>query len=250
MLAVLFITLLVPVSSDAQRSGSTIDTGKIFEAIGVRQGSTVCEVGAGDGDLSIAAARIVGSQGRIYTSELGEERVKALQEKAGHSSLAQITVVHGDAAKTNFPDAACDALFMRNVYHHFADPAAMNTSLWKALAPGGRLAIVDFAPPDKEATRAADRDEDGMHGVSAESVSREMKDAGFEPVSSELGSRRWFMVVVSKPGAGDSLLLFSEQERGNGGSRPAAGTLLAMMAAPQKAKRAPSCTVRGVVLVE
>jgi len=201
-LQALLVTLLVPLSAGAQRSGSTIDTGKIFEAIDVREGSTVCEVGAGDGDLSIAAARIVGPKGRIYTSELGEERVNALQEKIEDSSLAQITVVAGDAARTNFPDAACDALFMRNVYHHFADPAAMNASIWKALAPGGRLAVVDFGPPKEEATDAADRDEDGTHGVSAESVSREMKEAGFERVSDELGSGRWFMVVVSKPGGG------------------------------------------------
>src|SRR5918996_3929859 len=152
ILALLFITLLVSASVDAQRSGSTIDTGKIFEAIGVREGGTVCEVGAGDGDLSLAAARIVGPQGRIYTSELGEERIKALQKKVDDSSLAQIAVVSGDPVNTNFPDGICDALFMRNVYHHFADPAAMNASLWKALTPGGRLAIVDFSPPEKEAT--------------------------------------------------------------------------------------------------
>jgi len=69
---------------------------------------------------------------------------------------------------------------MRNVYHHFADPAAMNASISAALKPGGRLAIVDFSPPPgKEATRSADRAKDGMHGISVESLSREMKEAGF-----------------------------------------------------------------------
>lgn len=38
-----------------------------------------------------------------------------------------------------------------------------------------------------------------MHGISPESVSREMKDAGLETVSSDLPAQRWFMVVVSKP---------------------------------------------------
>jgi hypothetical protein len=37
------------------------------------------------------------------------------------------------------------------------------------------------------------------HGVTADTLSREMKEAGFEPVSSDVGDRRWFMVVVSKP---------------------------------------------------
>jgi precorrin-6B methylase 2 len=196
---ILFVTLLVPAIGLAQRSGSTIDTGKIFEAIGVREGATVCEIGAGDGDLSIAAARAVGPEGRVYTSELGEGRVKALQKAVAASGLAHITVIEGDPVKTNFPDGVCDALFMRNVYHHFADPAAMNASISTALEPGGRLAIVDFSPPGKEAASAEDRDNDGMHGVTAESVSREMAQAGFEPVSSEHGDQRWFLVVVAKP---------------------------------------------------
>lgn len=195
----MFVTLLVPGIGLAQRSGSTIDAGKIFEAIGVSEGVTVCEIGAGDGDLSIAAARAVGPQGRVYTSELGESRLKTLQKKVAGTGLAHITVVEGDPVKTNFPDGACDALFMRNVYHHFTDPAAMNASISTALKPGGRLAIIDFSPPRKEAEKAEDRDNDGTHGVTAESVSREMKDAGFEPVSSELGDQRWFMVVVAKP---------------------------------------------------
>jgi SAM-dependent methyltransferase len=91
---------------------------------------------------------------------------------------------------------------MRNVYHHFGDPAAMNASIFRSLKPGGRLAVVDFAPPGKEAERAADRGKDGMHGVSAETVARELKAAGFTVADTTAGTDRWFMVVAAKP-AGD-----------------------------------------------
>jgi SAM-dependent methyltransferase len=180
--------------------GGTIATEKIFEAVALRSGLTVCEIGAGDGELSLAAARLVGSEGRVYTSELGDERVKGLRDRVAASGLAHVTVVAGDPVKTNFPDGACDALFMRNVYHHFADPAAMNTSMAASLKPGARLAIVDFTPPGEEASRPADRGQDGMHGVSADSISRELAGAGFEAVATEAGTGRWFMVVVRKPG--------------------------------------------------
>ena len=196
----LFVTLFVPVTVLAQRSGSTIASEQIFDALRLRDGVTVCEIGAGDGDLSIAAARLVGPQGHVYTSELGDSRVNTLRERVAKSTLAQITVVAGDAARTNFPDEACDAIFMRNVYHHFEEPAVMNASIAAALKPGGRLAVVDFAPANKEAERAADRDEDGSHGVSAESVSRELRAARLEPVSSDSGAQRWFMVVAAKQG--------------------------------------------------
>jgi SAM-dependent methyltransferase len=80
------------------------------------------------------------------------------------SGLAHITVVSGDSTRTNFPDGACDSLFMRNVYHHFADPARMNASISAALAAGALFAVVDFTPPAAEAASPADRSKDGMHG--------------------------------------------------------------------------------------
>jgi SAM-dependent methyltransferase len=115
------------------------------------------------------------------------------------NGLEQITVVAGDAQKTNFPDGACDAVFMRNVYHHFHDPPVMNASIAAALKPGGVLAVVDFTPPPgSEAACPADRGKDGMHGITLETLSRELKDAGFELITSN-ASQRAIMVVVSKP---------------------------------------------------
>jgi ubiquinone/menaquinone biosynthesis C-methylase UbiE len=198
MRTLLLVTLLVPAAASAQPPAIT--NGQIFEAVGLREGATACEMGAGDGELTLAAAQLVGPSGRVYTSELGDERVKALREKVARSNISHITVVAGDAKRTNFPDGGCDTLFMRSVYHHFADPAAMNASIAAALKPGGRLAIVDFTPPPgSEAACPADRGKDGMHGITRETLSRELKDAGFEAVSS-IGVQRAIMVVVSKAG--------------------------------------------------
>jgi tRNA A58 N-methylase Trm61 len=196
--ALAFVTLAVTASA-VQQSGSTIPTERIFESLGLREGMTVCEMGAGDGELTIAAAKVVGPSGRVYTSELGDDRVKALRSRVEASGLSQITVVAADPVKTNFPDGACDAVFMRNVYHHFTDPPALNASIHASLKPGGRLSVVDFSPPDKEAERPADRSKDGMHGIISATLAAELKAAGFEPVTSETGAQRWFLVVVAKP---------------------------------------------------
>ena len=191
------VTLFVTGAVLAGQGGSTIPAERIFESLEVGEGMTVCEMGAGDGALSIAAAKLVGPTGRIYTSELGD-RVTTLRERAAASGLSHITVVEGAARKTNFPEGACDALFMRNVYHHFADPHALNLSIAASLKPGGRLAVVDFTPPNKEAERPADRSKDNSHGISSASVSRELIAAGFEILSSATGDQRWFMVVAKR----------------------------------------------------
>ena len=182
----------------AAQEGS-LATSRIFEALSLHDGSTVCEIGAGDGALSLEAAERVGARGHVYTSELGDQRVDTLRDKVAAARKPQVQVIAGDVSATNFPGAACDALFMRNVYHHFETPSAMNRSIAEALKAGGRVAIVDFTPPGTEAPKPADRDRDGMHGVTAATVARELRAAGFHVEATETGSGRWFMVVATKP---------------------------------------------------
>jgi ubiquinone/menaquinone biosynthesis C-methylase UbiE len=196
----LVVALLCPAAMAAQESGS-LPTSRIFDALALRSGATVCEVGAGDGELSIAAADRVGDRGRVYTSELGDERLKTLRDKVAASKRDHIQVVAASSDRTNFPEGACDALFMRNVYHHIEAPGPMSASLAASLKPGGRLAIVDFTPPGAEAPMPADRDQDNMHGVTPESVRRELADAGFVTEKTQAGSGRWFMVVAVRPGS-------------------------------------------------
>jgi ubiquinone/menaquinone biosynthesis C-methylase UbiE len=193
----LAVAAVVSLPAVGWAQGGSLATSRIFEALALRDGATVCEMGAGDGELSLAAAKIVGDRGRVYTSELGESRIKALEKAV--AGRRQMHVVSGDANRTNFPDGACDALFMRNVYHHFATPDAITRSMLASMRPGGRLAVVDFTPPGAEAPTPADRDKDNMHGVTPETVSRELKAAGFDVVDSETGSGRWFMVVAARP---------------------------------------------------
>ena len=118
--------------------------------------------------MTFALAKAVGESGRVFTNELNKDRVKAIEREAEKSGVKNVTVVEGREAETNFPDQCCDAIFMRNVYHHFGDPPAMNASLLKSLKPGGRLAVIDFTPPppsDVSENPPGRRGEDNHHGI-------------------------------------------------------------------------------------
>jgi predicted methyltransferase len=91
---------------------------------------------------------------------------------------------------------------MRNVYHHFSNPAAINASLFASLKPGGRLAVIDFPPGNgREGATPADRARDGTHGVTPDTTVKELQAAGFERISAEepAGGQEGFLVVMRKP---------------------------------------------------
>jgi predicted methyltransferase len=197
-LAGVFITAALTwiVMARAQDNGA--DASRLIEILQLDAGDVVAEIGAGNGALSIAIAKHVGPTGRVYTSELpgNLDRLRAAVDKA---AVANIQVIEARVEDANLPEGCCDALFMRNVYHHFTAPPKMNASFMQALKPGGRLAIIDFAPRGRPAAGAAKRTEDSGHGVRRETVVSELEAAGFDVTTTEERSARWFLVAAVKP---------------------------------------------------
>jgi len=196
---VLVLAALAISTPDAQSSAqNSADAAWLTEVLAVKEGATIGEVGAGDGALTLLLAKTVGPSGRILSNELNRDRVRGVGEAAAAAGLHNVTPVQGSEAETNFPERCCDGIFMRDVYHHFNDPSAMNGSLLKSLKPGGRLAIIDFTPPPGGENPPGHRSEDNHHGITAATLERELTAAGFEIVSSTTESRA-VRVVARRP---------------------------------------------------
>ena len=194
-LALIVAALVVSAGMAQTAQEDAADAERLIRALDVKPGSIVGEVGAGgSGALTIAMAKVVGEAGRVFTNEVNKDRVRTLEQAVEKAGLKHVTVVEGRPAETNFPSQCCDAIFMRNVYHHFGDPPAMNASLRDSLKPGGRLAIIDFTPPGGDAAPGG-RGEDNQHGVSAPTLEAELKSAGFEIVSASTVNRAVFVVA-------------------------------------------------------
>lgn len=193
------LLLAAPQAVHAQEDGT--DTTRLIQHLEVQPGMHIAEIGAGTGTLTVAMARAVGPTGHVFSNEINAERHPVIRAAVEAAGLTNVTIVASGAADANLPHACCDAVFMRNVYHHFDDPTTMNASLARALRPGGRLAVIDFPPRGgTEAATPADRDQGSAHGVTPASVARELRAAGLEVVlTDEPGGARWFMVVGCKP---------------------------------------------------
>jgi ubiquinone/menaquinone biosynthesis C-methylase UbiE len=196
---VLLVVLLL-VAAAAAAQNNVADTETLIKVLQLQPGHVVAEIGAGGGELTIAIAKHVGPEGRVFTSELGAERLAKLRGVVEKSGLSQVQVVEGQAAHANLADGCCDAIFLRNVYHHFGDPTTIKESIARALKPGARVAVIDFPPRNNAATApAGKRGESAAHGVAAEVVASELEAAGLTIVSTEDRPNRWFLVVAQKP---------------------------------------------------
>jgi protein-L-isoaspartate O-methyltransferase len=186
-------------SPEQQARRDAADVARLVEALEIRAGSVVADIGAGSGELSVLLSPIVGPSGRVFATDVNKDRVAEIKAAVAKAELANVTVLDGDANRTNLSDGCCDAIFMRLVYHHFGDPSRMNQSLWQGLKPGGRLAIVDFPPTSKQSAPAGKRNEGDFHGVTPGTVLEELKAAGFDnPREEPWSSPPGFLILADK----------------------------------------------------
>ena len=160
------------------------DARRLITELQVAPGMTVAEIGAGSGELTVLMAQHVGATGKVFSTEISEQRLSEIRKAVAAASLQNVDVLQAADDSTNLAAGCCDAIFMRNVYHHFSNPKAINKSLFAALKPGGRVAVMDFQPGNgTEAATPAGRGTDGTHGVFGETVAKELEAAGFARVT-------------------------------------------------------------------
>jgi SAM-dependent methyltransferase len=181
------VALLLTVTSLAvflfvRASASSGEIARLGRLMGWKTGQTLADVGAGEGEIGIAAAATVGETGKVYLTELDEKKVKALEKEIKHKGLKNVLVVQATEKETKLPDNCCDGIILRRVYHHFTAPAEMDASMLRSLKPGGVLAVIDF-PPRKWLTESdpvkgvpANR---GGHGIPQKIMVEELTAAGF-----------------------------------------------------------------------
>ena len=196
LLSVVFIVAVyAPVAAQEYSS----DVNWLIDVLKLEEGSVVADIGAGDGDQTLEMAGYVGPEGHVYSTELESGELDDLRESVESAPMNNITVIEAHPDQTNLPAECCNALFLRRVYHHFDNPSAMNKSLLHSLKPGGRLAIIDFAPSGSESTDPAGRSTGSHHGVTLQTVVKELKQAGFALISAEERGSRSVYVVMEKP---------------------------------------------------
>ncbi len=91
---------------------------RLAEVLELKPGMTVADVGSGGGAVTVVLGKWLGPSGRVFATDITESALRETREYAKREGLTNVTVLEGAAAATNLPAACCDAIFMRDVYHH------------------------------------------------------------------------------------------------------------------------------------
>lgn len=181
----------------------------IFQAMGVRAGARVADVGAGGGFFTSRLAAAVGPSGHVYAVDVSESALDRLRRRLKEDGIGNVTVIKGTSTDPQLPAATLDAALIVNAYHEMPEHQAMLEALRAALKPSGRLVIVE---PISEARRAASRDEQTReHEIAPEFALRDARAAGLhiigleDPFTTRGRTIEWMMTVTPAGGTSTPL---------------------------------------------
>ena len=118
------------------------------------RGGRALDVCCGTGDLAILLARRVGPRGSVVGLDFSEEMLRIARRRASAAGVAAVCrFALSDARALATHETAFDVATMgfglRNVVH----PEGALREVWRALRPGGRLAVLEFSRPTNPLVR-------------------------------------------------------------------------------------------------
>ncbi len=133
----------------------------VMDAIGLKPGMTIGDIGAGRGRYAVWFAERVGKKGKVYANDIDEEALDYTADRCERLGFDNIEIVLGEVEHPKLPEKTLDIAFMINTYHHLDKPLELMRNIIPSLKPGGRLIIVERDPdkaPDSK-NHATPRDE-------------------------------------------------------------------------------------------
>ena len=145
---------------------------RVIEALDLRPGARVADLGAGGGYFTFRLADAVGPEGRVLAVDIDADMTRHLAERARQEGRGNVEVILARHDDPLLPEAGVDLIFTVNTYHHIEDRSAYFARAARSLAPGGRVAVIEYRP-------------EGLfqrifpHATLADVIRREMESAGY-----------------------------------------------------------------------
>ena len=119
-----------------------------IDLIGLKKGSTVADIGAGSGYMTVKLAKRVGANGVVYAVDIQPAMIALLEKRLTSAKLTNVKSILGATDDPKLPPASIDLALMVDVYHELSQPQAVLHHILDALKPGGRLVLLEYRKED------------------------------------------------------------------------------------------------------
>lgn len=165
---------------------------RIMDALSIAEASKVADVGAGGGWFTIRLARRVGPNGRVYAQDVQPQMIESTKRRVANLGLTWVEFILGNPFEPKLPPNL-DAILVVDTYPQFERPIEILRQLGAALAPSGRLGIVDFR---KDAAGGPGPPVDER--VDQASVRRDAEQAGLRVIREETFLRYQYLLIFGR----------------------------------------------------
>lgn len=142
-------------STEAERDNHK-EAQTVMDLARVGPGSSVADIGAGEGYYTVRLGARVGPKGRVLAEDIDGAAMKRLGARVERERLDNVSIVTGAADDPRLPASSFERVFLIHMYHEVSEPYAFLWRMRPALRSGGRIVVVDLdratlahgTPPD------------------------------------------------------------------------------------------------------
>jgi ubiquinone/menaquinone biosynthesis C-methylase UbiE len=124
---------------------------KLMDWADIQPGTTVADIGAGEGYYTVRLSQRVGLKGRVLAQDINRSALDRLGERVVRERLLDnVAIKEGGFDDPRLPPGSFDRIFMVHMYHEIGEPYAFLWRMRPALATAGQVIVVDRDLPTNQ----------------------------------------------------------------------------------------------------
>jgi arsenite methyltransferase len=120
---------------------------EVMQALAVKEGEVIADIGAGSGYFTVRLAHHVGKTGRVYAIDISPDMIRHLHGRVRELKLLNVSPILALPDDPLLPEPV-DRFLIVDVWHHIEDQAGYLARMKALLKPGGQVVMIDYQKRD------------------------------------------------------------------------------------------------------
>lgn len=164
----------------------------LLDALQLKGGETVADLGAGSGYHTFKLADLVGRKGTVLVVDIEPKMLNFIKQRAAREQRFNIGLIQSTATNPKLPLGRVDLVLLVDVYHELSSPIEMMREVRAALKPKGRVALVEYRAEDAELMIKP------LHKMSEAQIIKELSALGFKHLETVHSLPQQHLVLFGK----------------------------------------------------